>query len=239
MWLNYLGISQVELARKAGIRPSAVTSLIREGNRTRNQTYHKYAQVLGIPYNQFIAGPPSSRFTPPPLPVYDMSGQQVGELSRSPIPLLTDIPAGPWMDWLDTYAAGAGEDYIPRDNVRGAHVFAIRVRGDSMEPRLFEGDILVIDPEAPFEPKRGGRIAVVKFNGGYKIRTVHLNPDRATYLLEPLKKEFYETEIIPVTSADNLPGLGARQGLEDYLWFDAGKVGSCGGVSGRSRRIGC
>ena len=200
-WIDYLGIMPSVLSKKLGVSPAAVSEAARVGVKSRADTLHKYSKAMGIPYDQFIAGPPSGRFTPPPMPIYDLDGHKVGELSRAPIPLLTDIPAGPWMEWIDTYAAGAGEDYIPRDNVRGAHVFAIRVRGDSMEPRLYEGDILVIDPEAPFEPKRGGRIAVVKFNGGYKIRTVHLNPDRATYLLEPLKKEFYETEIIPITSA--------------------------------------
>jgi len=44
----------------------------------------------------------------------------------------------------------------------------------------------------------GGRIGVVKFNGGYQIRSVFLTPDNNIYLLEPANKA-YEKEIMPVT----------------------------------------
>jgi len=44
----------------------------------------------------------------------------------------------------------------------------------------------------------GGRIGVVKFDDGYKIRRVYLTPDNNSYLLEPANKA-YEKEIVPVT----------------------------------------
>jgi SOS-response transcriptional repressor LexA len=108
------------------------------------------------------------------------------------IPLIADIPAGPWEAWIDSYAPGAGEDYVSCPDLRGENLFAIRVDGDSMLPQLQAGDILVIDPNRRF--KSG--IAAVRHHWGYKIRTVR-KISRGKWLLCPLNTAFEIEEITP------------------------------------------
>lgn len=108
------------------------------------------------------------------------------------IPILADIPAGPWKLWIDTYVTGVGDDYIaaPTD-IKGENLFAIRVKGDSMEPSLHEGDILVINPHREFI----SGLAVVRHHWGYKIRMAKKHNN--TYILTPLNLAYKEEEIEP------------------------------------------
>jgi len=108
------------------------------------------------------------------------------------IPVIADIPAGPWEDWIDSYAPGAGDDFIVCPDVHGKNLFAVRVKGDSMKPELAEGDILVIDPYKKFE----SGIAVIRHHWGYRIRNVKkITRDR--WFLWPLNPAHDSLEITP------------------------------------------
>ena len=108
------------------------------------------------------------------------------------IPVIADIPAGPWEDWIDSYAPGAGDDFLVCPDVHGKNLFAVRVKGDSMKPELAEGDILVIDPHKKFE----SGIAVVRHHWGYRIRNVKkITRDR--WFLWPLNPAHESLEITP------------------------------------------
>lgn len=159
--------------------------------------------VLNVPIDQLLHGPT----TPPPY-----SGQYLGPIDDGGnIPLVADIPAGDWRFWEDTYEPGAAEEYVPRYDIKGVHVIAIRVDGSSMEPTLADGDILVLDPELVFMPKKGGRIGVVKFNGGYQVRRVFLLPDGNNYLVKPDNPAFDE-EIVPVEGTTVFKIVDRRDG---------------------------
>jgi len=64
------------------------------------------------------------------------------------IPLLTWVQAGDMTDYEDTYPyPGCSDEYISTD-LRGDHLFALRVKGDSMTPKFLEGDIVIVNPDA-------------------------------------------------------------------------------------------
>ncbi len=200
-WLAFKGrgFTQKRLSIESGLAQNTISFIVNGRTKPDTDSLEKISRALGITLEQFWAGPPGVREIPLPMPVYDMKGVRVGELSRERIPLLTNIPAGPWMSWIDTYQPGEGEEYIERGSVAGQHVVAIRVRGDSMEPELHNGDVLVLNPEIAFyAPQKKGRIGVVKYNDDFKIRRVHITPDGNSYLLEPANRA-YECEMIPVT----------------------------------------
>ena len=114
------------------------------------------------------------------------------------VPLIADIPAGPWESWIDSYEPGAGEDYIAVPDVTGNNLFAIRVKGDSMEPQLHGGDIVIIDPHRKFSTG----VAVVRHHWGYKIRNVRKIGGKE-YHLWPLNPA-YEDETITRDEATRL-----------------------------------
>jgi phage repressor protein C with HTH and peptisase S24 domain/DNA-binding XRE family transcriptional regulator len=66
------------------------------------------------------------------------------------IPVINKVAAGYPTEFTDLgYPAGVADEYVFCPGVDDANAFAIRVCGDSMEPRYREGDILIISPGTP------------------------------------------------------------------------------------------
>jgi phage repressor protein C with HTH and peptisase S24 domain len=68
-----------------------------------------------------------------------------------PIPVINKVAAGYPQDFTDLgYPVGIADEYVavPAE-LSDPNAFAVRVVGDSMEPRYHEGDIVVFSPSAP------------------------------------------------------------------------------------------
>lgn len=68
------------------------------------------------------------------------------------VPVISSVQAGLWREAVDSYAPGAGHDYVVVQADLGSHTFALKVRGDSMEPEFKEGDTIIIDPDIKPSP---------------------------------------------------------------------------------------
>jgi len=106
------------------------------------------------------------------------------------IPVLKNIPAGRWLEWLYTDKTKGIENYIQVSDIKGENLFAVRIQDNSMEPSLHEGDILIIDPHKKF--RRG--IVLVRHTWGYKIRNV-TQIEKNKYFLTPLNLSYDSEEI--------------------------------------------
>lgn len=72
-------------------------------------------------------------------PVFLKAGQLV--------PVINRVSAGYPIDFDDMdYPAGIADDYVRCPDVHDSNAFAVRVVGDSMEPKFFAGDIVVFSP---------------------------------------------------------------------------------------------
>jgi SOS-response transcriptional repressor LexA len=94
--------------------------------------------------------------------VFDQFSEQASrELDRLMVGLVTaEIRAGPQVPYFADIAAGQGERQEPRSEPRSyievpagiisrdPQAFALRIVGDSMQPLLLEGDIVVVSPGA-------------------------------------------------------------------------------------------
>ncbi|MFC1692638.1 XRE family transcriptional regulator [Candidatus Latescibacterota bacterium] len=111
------------------------------------------------------------------------------------IPIISDIPAGPWGEWIDSYIQEISDSYvaIPQD-LRGKRLIAIRIDDDSMEPLLHKSEILIID----LHKKIRDGLAVVRHHWGHKIRNVY-KKSRRKYYLYPQNSKYKVEEI----TADN------------------------------------
>lgn len=78
--------------------------------------------------------PPSSNVEPAALP----------DRSRR-VPVISFVRAGDWTE-AEAVEPSWAEDWI-ESSVGGARVFALRVKGDSMEPVFREGEIILVDPD--------------------------------------------------------------------------------------------
>ena len=65
------------------------------------------------------------------------------------VPIINKVSAGYPADFDDLdYPVGIADDYVRCPDLHDANVFAVRVSGDSMEPKFREGDIVIFSPAA-------------------------------------------------------------------------------------------
>jgi len=65
------------------------------------------------------------------------------------VPVINKVSAGYPTDFDDLdYPAGVADDYVRCPDLHDPNAFAVRVVGDSMEPKFREGDIVVFSPAA-------------------------------------------------------------------------------------------
>ncbi len=65
------------------------------------------------------------------------------------VPVINRVAAGYPTDFNDLdYPVGVADDYVRCPDLHDPNAFAVRVVGDSMEPKFYEGDIVVFSPAA-------------------------------------------------------------------------------------------
>ncbi len=126
---------------------------------------------------------------------YDVSKNEIKKKKAVKIPVLGLVRAGIPMDAVE-YIIDYEE--ISEDMARQGEFFGLQIKGDSMEPRITEGDVVIVRKQPDVE---SGEIAIVlvngdeatikkvqKFNGG--INLIPSNPayDVMTYTNEQIEK---------------------------------------------------
>lgn len=114
---------------------------------------------------------------------------ETGNLEDGPplhgsVPLISWVQAGDWQDVIDHLQPGQGER-IETSYRAKAHTYALRVRGDSMEPKFPEGCIIIVEPEEAAAP---GKYVVVRDNGEATFK--QLIADGGRLYLRPLNPRY-------------------------------------------------
>lgn len=97
------------------------------------------------------------------------------------VPIINKVSAGYPSDFNDLdYPVGVADDYVRCPDLHDPNAFAVRVVGDSMEPKFYKGDIVVFSPAAEvhsgddcfvrFEMPHETTFKRVFFERGRKIR---------------------------------------------------------------------
>ncbi len=77
------------------------------------------------------------------------------------VPIINKVQAGYPAEFNDLdYPVGVADDYVRCPDLHDPNAFAVRVVGDSMEPKFFEGDIVIFSPAAEV---RSGDDCFVRF----------------------------------------------------------------------------
>ena len=108
-------------------------------------------------------------------------------------PLISWVQAGAWTETAGSFTAEDAEAFLPCPVRCSAETFVLRVRGESMEPRFRDGDLIFVDPTV--SPDHG-RFVVVRgedtgettfkqliVEGGRKFLKA-LNPDWPERIIE-------------------------------------------------------
>lgn len=65
------------------------------------------------------------------------------------VPVINKVPAGYPAEFDDMgYTVGFADDYVRCPDIHDPNAFAVRVVGDSMQPKFIEGDIVIFSPKA-------------------------------------------------------------------------------------------
>ncbi len=98
------------------------------------------------------------------------------------IPVINKVAAGYPADFDDLdYPVGIADDYVRGPDIHDPNAFAVRVVGDSMEPKFAEGDIVIFSPAAEV---RSGDDCFVRFTDPHEttFKRVFLEPDNKVRL---------------------------------------------------------
>ncbi len=105
------------------------------------------------------------------------------------VPIINKVAAGYPTDFNDLdYPVGVADDYIRCPDVHDPNAFAVRVVGDSMEPKFREGDIIVFSPATEV---RNGDDCFVRFTSPHEttFKRVFFEPNN-TVRLQPRNDKY-------------------------------------------------
>lgn len=142
--LTKRGMTQFELAEKAGINNSTISSYVTGLRKPTIGSLLKICEALEVDLNYFSDIPD------------DMRSSDAEEVIW--LPVIGVVPAGIPIEAIEDHA---GQVPVAVSSIQGkGRVFCLRVMGESMQPTLYEGDTVVIAPDlAPAD----GEIVVARF----------------------------------------------------------------------------
>lgn len=141
-----LGLTQTELAERVGYTDRSMIAKIETGkiDLSRNKVYD-FAEALHT--------------TPIVLMGLDEELKKEKQTKSVKIPVLGKVPAG-----LPAEAFEDIIDYeeIPESMARGGEYFGLSIKGDSMYPRILEGDVVIVKKQSTAD---SGDIVIALVNG--------------------------------------------------------------------------
>lgn len=187
-----------ELAEFLRVHPSVITDWKSE----RSKSYPKYASQIAEYYGvslDWLSGLSDEKEKPLTI------GEELTDIALVRFPIIGTISAGngcvAYEDYTGEYTYFAAEDLsAPPDEY-----FVLRVRGDSMYPKLLEGDCVLVRRKPCVD---SGKIAVVIYNGDEAtIKKVSYEQGESWVELVPINPE-YKTRRIAGEGLDELRVLG-------------------------------
>lgn len=163
------GMKPSEIAKVSGLAPTTINRPFYQPEQQKSaptfRTISKIVAATGVPFSGDVAAPVQLQRQPPPstIPAPGLAAPGAGELPRD-VPVrgiaacsngegAFQIEAGHVVDWVRRPPALAG--------VREA--YGLYVCGDSMEPRWFHGELILVHPGRPVRP--GDHVVVVMRDG--------------------------------------------------------------------------
>ena len=172
-----MGLSLRDASRLSGVSHTHIRD-IEEGRSTPSfEMVMKFLKAYMVDMGEFLR---QTGYMPPNV-------EPVGESKR--IRIISWTQAGTWQQICDTSQYGDYGEYVETD-AKG--VFALRVRGESMETEFHEGDIIVINPY--LKPEHNDYVVVCNEEGEATFK--QLKKYGKTRVLHPLNPKFDDIELI-------------------------------------------
>jgi SOS-response transcriptional repressor LexA len=194
-------LNREEIAKRTGVSSSTV-GMYETGDRKPPEMWvSRFADSLGIPLQWFYdgkPGPPPERNIISNVEPVDLPGK--GKYQINLVPYWGVVPCGHW-------AAPVGEpEWVQvTDSIDAEGCRAVRVSGDSMEPRLSHGQLVVIRLSP--EPREGVITLAKNGDGELTLKVLRYCPNG--WELHSLNPSY------PPTTADTWEILGYAVAIEE------------------------
>lgn len=123
---------------------------------------------------------------------------------RGRVPVISWVQAGNFSMAIDLNQPGIADEFIETTVQTRKHTFALRVKGDSMEPVFPEGTILIVEPEMEAIHKD----YVIAKNGDEEATFKQLIRDGGDWYLKPLNERY------PIKPLDGCSIVGVVRAAE-------------------------
>lgn len=170
-----LGLSQPALAKLAGVTQETISNI--ERGRNKGSRYAVQIAAALKCSGPWLASGKGDKAAPP----------EPGPDIRARVPRISWTAAGKWAEVQDPFPPRGEEEWIVTTASVGPNAFALRVVGDSMEPKIPDGATVIIDPSRTFQH---GSIVLAKRMGEQAATLKQLWYDGATPLLRPLNERY-------------------------------------------------
>lgn len=194
------GYSQYSFAKAFGTKQSTVGNWESGAREPKFDTMQRLADFFGVSVDYLLGREPEAETASPP-PSYP--GSQW-------IPVLGTIPAGVPVEAVEDIL-----DYeeIPESLACRGEYFALKIKGQSMEPKISEGDVVIVRKQGDCE---NGDICVVMVNGDdATIKKVKKSPEGLMLIpsnpeYEPMFYSNDQIEKLPVRIVGKVIELRAK-----------------------------
>lgn len=209
--LNEAGLNQAELARLVGCTRATVNDWTSGRTESlRGPNLMKAAQALGVEPDWLGTGkgPKRRRDVGRPIIAYDHPDElPPGQFEM--IPLLdvrVSAGAGVWTeDRANTrYSLAFLNGWLRRNGYRPEDLKLLEVRGDSMEPRIYDGDIVLIDISDT--TPRSGRVYAIVYQDWVYLKRLIVRMDGTVEVRSDNPN--YPPEMVPRDDQDRLRIVG-------------------------------
>ena len=173
------GLSAKKLAELVGISDAHVIYIEKAQRKATFEKIMNILSALGVGLEEMLRDIGRTENVEP-----------VGMKKLHGIPVISWVTAGSWKEVSDAYEPGDADEWIDSD-IKGKHVFALRVTGDSMEPEFKDGEIITVNPH--LEPLPNDYI-VVK-NREEQATFKQMKKYGSKLVLHPLNPNYQDQEV--------------------------------------------
>lgn len=191
-------MSNAQFARELGVTAASVTQWLDGSTKSlKGPVAVKMERLTGYRAEWILSGR---------MPKKAGTNVEQGPDVRGTMPLLSDVQAGVYREFVDNFHPGdGGMEGVPTTVPIKQHTFALRVVGDSMEPRFTAGMVLIVEPDMEANP---GDFVIAK-NGDDETTFKQLIKDGPDLYLKPLNERYPikplgESRVIGVVRAATL-----------------------------------
>lgn len=144
--------TQTALAKKAGVAQSTVGRILRGEVNPQSGNLERIAKAFCMSLAMLAEMGQEGAYVEEPIDELKSAGRSAR------VALISWVQAGSLAAASDDYLRGEREEWMPRPKHSSGRTFALRVRGESMEPDYQHDDIIFVDPDVA--PEHGKDVVV-------------------------------------------------------------------------------